>query len=786
VDRDPPASAAASPAPRTSAGEAAPNAAPASDSAPTVSRLPDVTGGAASPDLPPETASDAAPIGGRLPFVVKLPRLAYVAVGRRDLRLDFLRGFCALAMIVDHIGGASWLYALTGGNRFYTSAAEGFIFISGLVVGIAYRAVIERDGLGPALRRVLERAAQLYLLAVGLTLVFLPASETLGLRWAQGVDLSDPAAFVVSVLTLHRTYYVVDIPLLYALLLAATPLALVLLSQGYTPIVLVLSWVLWTAYQFFPEQADVPWQIAGNYAFHFSAWQVLFITAMVIGYHRDRVAAALHWVPRWPALLLSGLGVAALIAIYRGGDTFWRLLPVDDPASLDVTDLVVALFGKGDLRPGRILAFAVVFVFCYLLVDRLWRLWNRALGWLLLPLGQNALYAYAIHVVFVLVAGVVLPPLALTERRPKTAYTALQLGLVGLTWLMIRWRLFAPRGHHWRAWIATPAVAAIACLIVLPLDPSPTLPGWTRSPAAPPSGDPRMARAFGTPVPRGGKIPEFPAREPIVRRPGSAAGPARTVAGVSPYVGAIHGTFRQQYFYSPALDAEMPYFVYLPPDYDAAGRRYPVVFMLHGIAASYEEWLAYGYVDALDRLITALEVQPMIVVFPQGDYAYWVNHVDDGPRWGDYVAYDLVRHVDSTYRTLTWSERRAVGGVSMGAHGALQLAFNYPWVFGVVGAHSPSLREDDGEIPFLGTGEEWEARDPLSLAATAPGIEGLKIWIDLGDEDVYYDRVELLKDALEARGLEPEWHVQAGRDHGWWDYYVEDYIRFYDSALNPR
>src|SRR5581483_5784853 len=79
-------------------------------------------------------APAATPAWGALPFVLKMPHLAYVPSGRRDLRLDFLRGFCALAMIVDHIGGASWLYALTGGNRFFTSAAEGFIFISGLVV----------------------------------------------------------------------------------------------------------------------------------------------------------------------------------------------------------------------------------------------------------------------------------------------------------------------------------------------------------------------------------------------------------------------------------------------------------------------------------------------------------------------------------------------------------------------------------------------------------------------------------------------------------------------------
>src|SRR5258707_6673504 len=64
-------------------------------------------------------------------------RTADVA-SRRDLRLDLLRGFCIFAMVVDHFGGDSWLYAITGGNRFYVSAAEGFIFISGFVMGQAY------------------------------------------------------------------------------------------------------------------------------------------------------------------------------------------------------------------------------------------------------------------------------------------------------------------------------------------------------------------------------------------------------------------------------------------------------------------------------------------------------------------------------------------------------------------------------------------------------------------------------------------------------------------------
>src|SRR6185312_714123 len=90
----------------------------------------------------------------------------------RDLRLDLLRGFCVFAMVVDHVGGGSWLYALTGGNRGPITAAEGFVFLSGLVLGIVSRQRLARDGLRAAVRSSLERAWTLYGLTVTLTLIF--------------------------------------------------------------------------------------------------------------------------------------------------------------------------------------------------------------------------------------------------------------------------------------------------------------------------------------------------------------------------------------------------------------------------------------------------------------------------------------------------------------------------------------------------------------------------------------------------------------------------------------
>ncbi len=180
---------------------------------------------------------------------------AYITPQGRDLRVDLLRGFFVFAMIVDHVRGASLLHLLTGGNRFFTSAAEGFILTSGLMAGLIYQRIVVRDGIVAAARKVLSRALTLYLVTVALTLTLLPLSEVFGLPWAQGVDLSQPVSFVVSVLTLHRTYYLADVMLLYTLLFLLLPLALLLLAGGKTKLLLGASWLLWGLYQFFPAEA---------------------------------------------------------------------------------------------------------------------------------------------------------------------------------------------------------------------------------------------------------------------------------------------------------------------------------------------------------------------------------------------------------------------------------------------------------------------------------------------------------------------------------------------------
>lgn len=174
------------------------------------------------------------------------------AGGARDERLDLLRGFAVFAMIVDHIGGStSWRYAVTGGDHFVVSAAEVFVLIAGLTMGVVYARLIASHGPAAAVRRALRRSATLYAYTVALTVAFAGASALLATPWAPTASRGGWPRWTAEVATLQRTFYLTDIILIYAIVDAAAPLS-ALLARGHTRAVVVGSWMLWGAWQVAP------------------------------------------------------------------------------------------------------------------------------------------------------------------------------------------------------------------------------------------------------------------------------------------------------------------------------------------------------------------------------------------------------------------------------------------------------------------------------------------------------------------------------------------------------
>ena len=117
--------------------------------------------------------------------------------------------------------------------------------------------------------------------------------------------------------------------------------------------------------------------------------------------------------------------------------------------------------------------------------------------------------------------------------------------------------------------------------------------------------------------------------------------------------------------------------VVLPAGYATGTRRYPVVYFLHGLPATS---LSYSGLRWVANALAATG-RPAILVAPQGardgdtdpEYLDW----GEGRNWETYVSGELVRVIDSRFRTIPGRRGRAIIGVSAGGYGAAAIGFNH-------------------------------------------------------------------------------------------------------------
>jgi endo-1,4-beta-xylanase len=196
-----------------------------------------------------------------------------------------------------------------------------------------------------------------------------------------------------------------------------------------------------------------------------------------------------------------------------------------------------------------------------------------------------------------------------------------------------------------------------------------------------------------------------------------------------------HHTFR-----SAAVGEDVGYNVYLPPDYEQATRRYPVLYYLHG-AGGNESGGPRTLVPKLLEAHTAGTLPPFLVVFPNGGQSTWYADSHDGKLPIEtMIVRELIPHVDATYRTLTDRAGRAISGMSMGGFGAITLGMKHPDIFSSVVAYAPAfievLRGPDGEITLGRPGGTHEGGNPLTTNQWARNAAMFEQMFD-NDPDVF-------------------------------------------------
>jgi putative tributyrin esterase len=148
-------------------------------------------------------------------------------------------------------------------------------------------------------------------------------------------------------------------------------------------------------------------------------------------------------------------------------------------------------------------------------------------------------------------------------------------------------------------------------------------------------------------------------------------------------------------FRSAALDSQLHYLIRLPVGYASSGRRYPVIYFLHGLPAGPTSYQSLAWVgQALDRA-----GGQAILVVPQGtrrnggdpEYLDW----GPGHDWETALAVELLAYIDTHYRTIASRAGRGLVGVSAGGYGAASLGLQHPGEFSVVESWSGYFEPTD-------------------------------------------------------------------------------------------
>jgi S-formylglutathione hydrolase FrmB len=230
--------------------------------------------------------------------------------------------------------------------------------------------------------------------------------------------------------------------------------------------------------------------------------------------------------------------------------------------------------------------------------------------------------------------------------------------------------------------------------------------------------------------------------------------------------------------------------VVVVPDNYASLKEMPVVYLLHGYSGNYLDWIkkGKGFEKAADQY-------NMILVCPDGGFGswYWDSPVDPKSKYETFVSDELIKAIDTKYKTIKNRKGRAITGLSMGGHGALYLAFRHQDVFGAAGSMSGGV--DIRPFPnnwdmakMLGTyaeqPERWEKNTVINmLHLLTPN--SLAIIIDCGSEDFFFKVNENLHQQLLYRNIPHDFIIRPG-GHTWpyWINSVKFQLLFMSNYFN--
>ncbi len=233
-----------------------------------------------------------------------------------------------------------------------------------------------------------------------------------------------------------------------------------------------------------------------------------------------------------------------------------------------------------------------------------------------------------------------------------------------------------------------------------------------------------------------------------------------------PQQGIAHGQVRSIYYYANSSNEWRHAMVYTPAEYEKGKKKYPVLYLQHGMGEDETGWSKQGRMQhIMDNLIASGEAVPMIVVMESGDIKAPFGGGDNRQGMSTYgnsfykvMLNDLIPYIDSNFRTLTDRDHRAMAGLSWGGHQTFDVVLNNMDKFSYIGTFSGAIFGLDVNTAYDGIftrADEFNKKIHYFLMMS--GTEGM---------DKMFQTEKTVND-LKALGINVNYYESTGTDHEW-------------------
>ena len=247
-----------------------------------------------------------------------------------------------------------------------------------------------------------------------------------------------------------------------------------------------------------------------------------------------------------------------------------------------------------------------------------------------------------------------------------------------------------------------------------------------------------------------------------------------------------HGTVSKVWYPSATAGFDRRLTVYTPAGYESNPKvKYPVLYVLHGIGGDEDAWVTQGRAtQILDNLIARGEAKPMIVVFTNGNISQEAAPLENSTDYtrptmqlpqtmeGTFETSfpEIVKFIDSRYRTIAKKESRAICGLSMSGFHTLYISINNPDLFGYSGMFSAAIGVNDPGISPI-------YQDFDNKLATYFSKKPKLLWIGIGQTDFLIQANNDFRKKLDENKF-PYTYMETDGGHIWrnWRIYLSEFV----------